>query len=338
MLQQWNLLGQTPRRIIVAILALLLLAAGVLVDRSFRDSSHQLAMFDGGVPGTLEAAAALDFAHDNHIDQIISYSVINASPKARDDYLVRAEQLRVKIVVSVKDLLGPTDLDPANAAFHSYFGYYVHPELKAAGKIPTTDQQIEGIVKIFDPYPAVGGYYISDELPQDPTGPEGFAKWQEPLRHRHAQIQSLSDKPTKVSLYWTANPQRADFLRRVGPLTDELMVAYYFYPEGAGHVLGGVAELRFAGQALQAAAGEGGWFILQAFSWDAEPETAANLGFAPGSPAPNAGVMVDMARRALDGGARNLALFSYGYMRKTPGQDVQVAKALAEIRRLKDFS
>lgn len=328
---------RTVRRFSAILLGFTVCAAGIVVTGSLLNSPGQLGMFNGGVPGTPEALAALKFAHENHIDQIINYSVINAAPKARDDYLVEADHLGVSIIVSIKDLLGATDLDPPNAAFHQYYGNYVHPELKLAGQTPTIDQQVEGIVKLLDPYPAVGGYYISDELPQDPTGPESLAKWRDPLQHRYAQIHSLSHKPTKVSLYWTAGTSRVEFMRDVKQWTDELMVDYYPFPEGAGHRLGPLAEIGQAGAAISSSAGAHGWFIFQAFSWDVEPATAANLGFAPGSPAPDAAAMVNMARRAVKGGARNLALFSYEYMTKTPGQTQEVRLALSKIRTMKGF-
>jgi hypothetical protein len=277
---------------------------------------YNIALFDSGVPGTAEANEALQFAHDARVDQIINYSILNASPNDIDDYLTRARAQNVQIVVSLKDLLGPADLDPANEHFHAQFGG------------DTNEARVANIVKLFDGYSAVWGYFISDELPQDVNG---LAQWGAPLADRYDQIKQLSSKPVLASVW--RNP--VGFLKTVKQGTDHLMMDYYPYPEGPGQTYGPVADIKPVAEDVFEAAGSNGWFAIQAFSYAKnEPDTGKRFNFpeGPGSGAPSTNQMVKMARLALDGGVKNLAFFSYGYARDIPGQLDELQDAIARIR------
>jgi len=292
-----------------------------------------IAIFDSGVPGSEEALAALDFAKSAKIDVVINYSSTNEKPGVVKHYLDDAQLRGVKVALSLKDLLGgpklvsdpALDQDPGNLAMHQLYG-------------KTPDNQVRDIVSQFDHHPAVWGYFISDELPQDPTGPEDSSKWLKPLQDRQSLIKSLTEKPTLTAMYW--GDQREAFLEQVKTGTDGLMVDYYPYPDTRavpGKFYGTVENSLNIGQTLQKVAGDNSWFGLQGFSWQAEADTAANFTFGAKPPAPNAKWMVYMAQLALQGGAHNLAFFSYEYAQSTPGQLEQIKLAVEHIRGLPEF-
>jgi|GEM_PF-1802788 len=318
---------------ITAALVILGLAVGGLAVFQNRTSPRMIAIFDSGVPGSKEATAALNFAKSAKIDVVINYSSINASPSSVTHYLNDAKARGVKVALSLKDLLGgpklvsdpALDQDPGDRALHLVYG-------------KTPDNQVRDIVARFDHHPAVWGYFISDELPQDPTGPEGNAKWLKPLQDRQRLIKSLTHKPTLTTMYW--GDQREEFLKQVKTGTGQLMVDYYPYPDTRavqGKFYGSAEDSFKVGQTVQAVAGDDSWFGLQGFSWQAEPDTAASFTFGPNPPAPNAQWMTYMAQLALRGGARNIAIFSYGYAQSTPGQLDQVKLAVTKIRALPEF-
>ena len=326
----------TGKHLIIRIILLVALVIATTVAVQHLRPRHQIAMFDSGVPGTPEAAAALHFAHDNQIDQVINYSALNASPPERNSYLRLAESLDLGVVISLMDLLGPTDLDPTNALFHQHYGRYFLPEMPP-GQSASTDQEVDGAVRLLCQDPAVSGFYTSDEKPKDPEGPDGLDKWLGPLQQRHQQVKALCGKPVHMALYWTTDAGRTDFMKQVKTGTDELMVDNYPVPENTGSRVGTIAGLEQVGAALKASAGTHGWLILQAFSWHVEQPTADSLGFKGPLPGPTADQLVEMARQGVDGGAFNLALFSYPYMLQTPGQEQAVKLALPRIRQLPGF-
>src|SRR5262249_25787126 len=136
-----------------------------------------------------------------------------------------AQRLHVGVVISLADLLADTpqlakdralDQNSSDLSYHRQFG-------------ATPSQQVDGIVRAFDHFPAVKGYYISDELPQDPIGPESSARWMGALHDRYAQVKRLGHKPVMGAWYWGDN--RLPFLRQVKTDVDELMLDYYPFPD-----------------------------------------------------------------------------------------------------------
>ena len=318
---------------IAAALVILDLTVGGVAIFQNRTPPRTIAIFDSGVPGTSEATAALDFAKSANINLVINYSGINEKPAVVKQYLDAAQARGVQVALSLKDLLGGPNLvsdpaldqDPGNLGMHKTYGV-------------TPDDQVGEIIKDFDSHPAVWGYLISDELPQDPAGDQGLNKWLRPLQDRNALLKGLTDKPTLTTMYW--GDQREEFLKQVKTGTDQLMVDYYPYPDTRavpGKFYGSTLDSFKVGQTVQTVAGNGSWFGLQGFSWQAEPDTAANFTFGPNPPAPNADWMTYMAQLALRGGVRNLAVFSYGYAQATPGQLDQVKRAVSQIRALPEF-
>jgi hypothetical protein len=286
----------------------------------------------GAAGGT--ASAELRFAQEARIDAVINYSAINASPEAVRTYLDEAQRRGVRVVLSLKDLLGDRDLDeePENQALHQQYG-------------ATTTRQVAGVIKQYDGHPAVWGYFISDELPADPQGEAGTATWLGPLKARYRQVTRLSRKPVMVSMYWGEN--REAFLYDVhGAASGHLMMDYYPFPDETVHggrrqTYGPIADLATTGSTMRRVAGAQSWSAIQAFPWEREPGTAKQFGF-NGQLAPSVGDMAHMAQLALRGdgtgpGAQNLAFFSYDYAAQTPGQLERVKQAARRIRQLPEW-
>jgi hypothetical protein len=300
---------------------------GIVVLNHVHKPNCQIAMFAGGVPGTHEATTALDFARSAKIDTVINYSSINADPRVVKAYLDDALARGVKVMLSIKDLLGDTDLDSdaANVMLHQQYG-------------ATTDEQVADIIKRFDSHPAVDGYFISDELPQEAEGDEGADKWMPLLQHRYEQVKSLTNKRVLTSMYRNPLP----FLKQVSANTGDLMMDYYPFPDAqqvpSNQHYGTVAEIKPIAADMRAAAGDGSWMAVQAFSWQREPAMVEQFGFPADAPAPNAKEMIQMASLAREGGVSNLAFFSYEYATATPDQLDEVRRAALAIRELSGCS
>jgi hypothetical protein len=311
-----NLSGQT-QAIIAAIVVVVLALAGYAGYQRLTQPQHQIALFVGAPPGTTLANTELRTASADGFNSVISYAEIDAKPAAVDSDLREAQRLHIGVWISLDDLLGPVDRNSDNVSYDAQYGH-------------TTDAQVAGVIARYNKYPAVVGYFISDEMPGDPTGPDGLKTWLPRLIHRNDQVKQLSGKPTLVSLYWGAN--RLPFMQQVKTGADQEMMDYYPYPYGHGQTYGGTSSILPIGQALRAAAGSSSWFSDQAFSYNADPSDRGYFHFPANSPAPPASVMVHTARLAVQGGAYNLAFFSYEDAAGTPGQLGQIKTAVREIR------
>jgi hypothetical protein len=290
--------------LIVLVVAVVALAGlSIVMIRSATTPPRQIALFDSGVPGTPEAAQALEYAKHAGFDEVINYNAINATPEAIDAYLRYAQHLDIKVIVSLKDLLGPADLDPATVA-------------------------------TLDAYPAVWGYYIADE----PAEGQASLEW---LPRLNRQVKLGSSKPT-IASYWR---YPAKYLRSVKPGSDHLMMDYYPFPDGPQQTYGKVSDISAVAHDVQQAAGQDSWFALQGFSYYvSEPDMIASFHFPEQPPpdsnrgAPTTPVMVAMAKAALTGGVRNLAVFSYEYAADIPGQLEQIRHAVHQIRHSSEFT
>lgn len=277
---------------------------------------HVKYLFDSGQPGTAEATAALSYAAANHVI-LINYSFLNVPITAGEAYLVQAHQLGALIIISAKDLLPPGngdfDKDPTDRLMHANYGR-------------TNDERIRAIVHRYDSYPALFGYYLTDETPIDASE---FGKWKPQLMLRYAQFTALSHKYVISSYY--ENP--LSFLHNVKPFTQGLMMDYYPYPEGGSQSNGPMGDIQQVAQITRAAAGVDSVFAIQAVSFSPELKPAgSNQG------APRAGVMMAMGKAALQGGVCNLALFSYDLAAAIPGQLDELSAAIRQIRQLPDYS
>ena len=166
-------------RLIPALLVLaLVIPAGVFVTvKHFAwQPDCRIAMFDGGVPGTREATAALDFAASAKIDCIINYSAINARKEVVTAYLDDAKARHVGVMLSIKDMLPPLakddlDEDPANIAIHRNYDPAYARALQASldpkSPIPlpspdedtySSDAEVAGIINLFGHHRAVAGW------------------------------------------------------------------------------------------------------------------------------------------------------------------------------------
>jgi len=250
-----------------------------------------LGIYAGGNPGTAYAAQALRWAKAAGFGLVLNYSSIDATPAAITGYLKLAQQLHLKVIMSLSDLLGTTDLDPSDRVWHRQFG-------------ATTDAEVKSIVRQFGARPSVWGFSISDELPGDATS---LAHWLPALKLRQRQVAALSHKPTLATLYWSGVDPA--FYRSVKSATTDLAIDYYPVPQNPRY--GPVSAITTIGQTLHAAAGRNSWFTLQGFGWSNghHPESQG-LGFTKAA-APTTGQMVAMAKQAITAGARNLIVFSY---------------------------
>lgn len=267
-------------------------ARAVMINPSVATSPHRLlGVYAGGNPGTAYAAKALHWARDAGFGVVLNYSSIDAPPTAILPYLNLAARLHLKVIMSLSDLLGPTDLDPTNASWHRQFG-------------ATTDAQVTAIVRRYSWHPAVWGFSISDELP---GGPLGLAKWLPALTQRQRQIAAITSKPVLVTLYWSGT--NAAFYQSVKAATTDLAIDYYPIPQNPRY--GPVSAISSIGQTLGEVAGQHNWFTLQGFGWSNghHPE-GKDLGFGKAA-APTASQMVAMAKQSVTAGARNLIVFSY---------------------------
>jgi hypothetical protein len=287
---------------LLAMLALALTACGN-VTKAAQQQAHStvaeaspriLAVYAGGLPGTAYATQALEWAKSADFSAVLNYSVIDATPAAIGSYMDLANQLGLKVIVSLSDLLGTQDgdPDPTDQALHQQFG-------------ATTDIEFRKIVQEFQGNPAVWGFSISDE---EPDSPDGLSTWLPALQLRQAEIKKLTNKPTLVTLSWSGTGD--SFYKSVASTTTDLAVDYYPFPENS--IYGTVNSITAIGQALQVAAGSNSWFTLQSFGWGngCHPE-GAGLGFASDAPPPTSVDMVSMAKMAILGGARNVIMFSY---------------------------
>lgn len=332
----------TKRQLIViaASTTLIVIGAALTINltRSSPAPARLIAMFDGGQPGTPESRDALFMASDPtaKIDLLINYSVLNAERDQIERYLRAADVLGVKIAVSIKDLLGPKDLDPVHQAFHHQFD--THPPGEVIDTDINTDAQVAATVKWFDHFTAVWGYYIGDELP----GTIAHAPyWMPILKARYHQVQGLSQKHILASVY---NNGSREFLKTVKTGTQNLMMDYYPYPDGPDQTYGKVSDTRRVAQDTATVAGKDSWFALQGFSYYiSEPGKIKQFAFPAKYPpssnrgAPRAPVMVDMAQQALSVGIQHLAFFSYPYAAAIPGQVEEIKQAIRQIRQLPEF-
>jgi hypothetical protein len=243
--------------------------------------------------GSAESLSELQQVKDAGFDEVIAYGSMNGRSIADiSHYLDTAQSMGVGVVFSLKDILGVTDTDDANAAHHrGLFGQ-------------STDAQTTMIVRTFLGHPAIRSVLIADE---QPSGPSDLSQWLPRLKKRYDEIHAV--KPVTVVMYW--NPGSPEFYESVKQYADNLQVDYYPVPENSTY--GPVSEISTIGSTLKQTAGAGGCFVLQAFGWnpEAHPEGVA-LGFTQASPAPATAQMVDMAKRAVEDGAANLAFYAMG--------------------------
>lgn len=309
--------------VIAGLLALALTACGGSQKPAHKPAPRLLAVYAGGEPGTDYANQALQWAKAAGFDVVINYSSINAQPGQIAAYLAQADKLHLKVVLSLKDLLGKQDLDqtPDNRAMHQQFG-------------PTTHDEVTGIVSQFGSLPAVWGFSISDELPGNASE---LNQWLPQLKERQAQIKQISHKPTLVTLYWSGNDP--SFYRTVSQTASDFALDYYPYPENSTY--GPVNTIKDIGHTLQTVAGTHSWYVLQAFGWgNGQHDVAKQLGFKATDPAPDTDHMVAMAKMAVTSGAYNLTFFSYddnvaqgdGSSSGNPQQLANIKAAVAKIR------
>ncbi len=288
-------------------------SAPVAAPKIQAGSSRLLGIYGSAVPGTPTAQAELEYASQAGFNLLLNYSSVNATPQAVIAYLALAQSLHMKVILSVKDLLGPTDQDPTDAGWHRQYG-------------ASTTAEVSGIVKAYAANPAVWGFYTSDE---EPTDPSNLSQWLPAIQARQRQIQRLTHKPTLVVLDWS--PGSTDYYQQIAQATDQLGIDYYPIPASATY--GPVSAITTIGRALRAAAGKNTWFVVQAFAWNRvmHPEGAA-LGF-PADPAPpTARQMVKMAKLAVKAGVRNLLFYSYMDNMNDPGQLRAIKQAVRTIR------
>lgn len=261
----------------------------------------KIAVYVSTIPGSAESLTELQQVKKAGFDAVINYSSLNGTVEGIHEYLDAADELQVGVVFSVKDLLGETDTDEDadNVMRHQR-------QYGREGDV-SNDAQITTLVDEFIDYPAVQSVLISDELP---TGPENLEQWLPYLEKRHDQISSV--RPTSAVFYW--NPDNLAFYEAVGRATDQLQIDFYPIPYSSKY--GSVEQISDIGDTLWRVAGPDGWFVLQAFAWDASHPEGRALGFPEGSPPPTTKQMVDMARLAVEGrgngGAMNLAFYALG--------------------------
>ncbi len=327
------------RRALAIVIAGLVIVAGISVaHNATKPEPRLIAMFDTSPPGTPEAEAALQFAHRAHIDLVINYTAIDATRSDTTVYLDTASRLRVKVAIAINTLMGANDLDaptaddpgyPENVAFHQ----------KYAAPGASTDEQVKGIVHEFDDNSAVWGYYFSDELPETSAD---LGRWLPQMQFRYNQLRHLTKKHILASAEPGGSPS---FLAKVGSATQDFMIDDYPFPDGPGQTYGRMDDIkRYAGYTA-AIAGLNSWAAIQAFSYCVNhPEMLdkfhnlrqpCNLN--PNNGAPNADWMYYMARKALAGGVRNIAFFSYGDASALPGELDEIAKAVQRIRAIPGF-
>lgn len=274
-------------------------------------SQHMLAVYAGGAPGTDTASKALEWAKGAGFNAVLNYSVVNASPEDIKSYL--EQSLGLKVIFSLKDLLGPQDLDTdtGDQALHQQFGMNTH-------------DQVSDLVRRFAEHPAVWGFYVSDELPEDASK---LAVWLPLLRERQQEIKAITAKPVLVTLYWSGADTA--FYKAVKSATTDLAIDYYPYP--ANSTYGSGAE-RIIGRTLKTVAGSNSWFVLQAFGWgNGQHSEGAGLGFSANAAPPNTDQMVSMARSAVLGGARNVIMYSYDDNVSNPAQLKNISAAVSQI-------
>jgi len=295
-----------------------------------RPSVPAVSMFDNNDIATTQAYQSLAFARAHGVQQVISYDLnpdnfqFNggqqplAGPVSTE--LVWAQRVGVKVMPSFTDQLESS---------------------------PKNDSMVSNAVEQLDSNPAIGGYFIDDEQPAQPTD-QDVGKWLDALQHRCTMMRALTNKPLLGVFQWGddrpdhnypqyrfleevharcpsmtlgvdyyPSPQTASSLARYGPISDTWVKEngnYVFY--------GGIQQI---GATLHAIAGDNTIFIGQSFGWSgAYPDQTDSLGFPSNSPPPDTATMTWMMKASVygegRGGVGSVGLYSYADAMKSGGQ------------------
>jgi hypothetical protein len=271
-----------------------------------------IGIFITSSPSDPSSLQVLDWVSSAGMNTVYNYTPFDGSPEQVGHYLDYAQSKGIKIIFSLHNLY---DQSPEAAQVVRDYPQYGH----------SPEEIALNVVRLFQAHPAVWGFSLTDEQPEDASG---LATWQPILAARQAKLKSLTAKPTMGVLEGWSNGQasaRGALLSGVKPTVDQLALDYYpipFEPPERWSTIGGELS-RYD---------PSGWAIVQSFSWGSYPGTAQSLGFnLNNARPPSAAEMTSMAQQALAGGARNILFYSYFDIKNSPAQLNAVSQAVRNL-------
>ncbi len=258
--------------------------------------------------GVLDQVSAMGF------NTVYNYSSFHSSPENVRKYLDYAGGRGLKVIFSLKDLY---DQLPGSQQWPQNFGYY-------GG---SNEEIALNVVRLFKDHPATWGFSISDEAPE---GPAQLSSWQQVLESRYQKIKSITNKPVMLVLVGQTSPNqstRRNFLSSLRSARDNFALDYYPIPfESPDQINSITADMPAIGE-------NNGWFVAQCFSWSSYSTTAYGLGYnASVARPPAAEEMYNMAKMALNSGARNIMFYSYFDIKDNPAQLAALKSVVARLR------
>jgi len=275
----------------------------------------RIGVFVADSPSDPATASWLNQEKSLGINTVFNYTAADGTVDQVNAYLAHAQSLGIQVIISLKDFY-----DQEGEDFVSDYSQY-----------GSTNEQIAlGIVRQFAANPAVWGFDISDEQPEDSSG---LDVWQPILATRYQQIKAITAKPVMEVLVGATSPDaaaRQSFLRALRGTTDHFALDYYPIPFQS------ITPIQDYAADMVAAGDSNGWFVNQAFSWNANTDyaaTASALGFNPSAARlPTSLEMTSMADLALNGGARNILFYHFEDIRNNAAQMFALRSAIAAIR------
>lgn len=274
-----------------------------------------------GLIGLYVSTSPDDPAARPTIDQVASlganvvynYASFHAPPDTVRSYLDYAQSRGVKVIFSLKDLYDQLGSDSVSQFSQWYGG--------------SNEEIALNVVRNFKDHPATWGFAITDEAPESPSE---VGAWQPTLRDRYLKIKSITTKPVMAVLVGhtsSSASSRRSFLSSLRNTTDTFALDYYPVPFMSQEKISEIAG------DLPAVGDSNGWFVEQAFNWQSYSSTAAGLGFNVGAARyPTASEMINMARYALGGGARNILFYSLFDIKSSPNQLSALRAAIAAVK------
>ena len=274
------------------------LGSSTRINAAAATHSRDVGIFISNVPGEAGSLETIGAIADMGCTIAYNYSLLDGSPDAIRSYLSYAAAHNLKIIVSLDNLYGSGGEATALQAVRDYGNN-----------------------------PAVWGFGISDEKPE---GPADSPEWLPIISDRYHKVKQLTAKPVmSIAVGWSSgnDGQRATFLRSFGLVSDVLAIDSYPIPYLPAT---GFDQLLRDGPLNRER-----WFIAQAFSWSAYPDTANGLGYDLGRARyPTTDEMISMARQAIAGGATTIMYYSYFDISANADQLARLRTAINAVKGL----
>ncbi len=281
---------------------------------SANTNAKLIGVFTEDSPSDPASSSWLDKEKSLGINVVYNYSAYDGSVAQVNSYLDHAQSLGIKVII---------DLHPFYDQYDS--GFY-----QSFRQFGNSDEEVAlNIVRNFANHPAVWGFSITDERPESTSD---LGTWKPILQDRYNKIKAINTKPIMIVLVGATSPSassRQSFLKSLRSGTDHYALDYYPIPYQSINPIADYAH------DLTAVGDSDGWFIAQAFSWNANSDYAATaqaLGFNPNNARlPTSIEMSSMAALALNNGAKNILFYHYYDIRRNQSQLNALRDAIARL-------